>query len=110
MDRSDLLALVAPWCAIPLTALDWWLAWDRLPARVVMHVAENGRTSTALREDALMFDLRALLYLLCAHACVTLFVNAVDPARTKAASAVVGLAVLVLFAALNWVLWTMQVG
>jgi hypothetical protein len=36
MEWSDLRVTLWSWLLVPLTALDWWFAWSRLPERVVM--------------------------------------------------------------------------
>jgi len=53
------------WLALPLTAVKFWLAWDRLPARIAVHFdvnwQPNGWTS---REGALMLALGVTTFLL----------------------------------------------
>jgi hypothetical protein len=53
------------WLALPLTALDYWQAWDHLPARMAVHFdanwQPNGWTS---REGSLMFALGVMAFLL----------------------------------------------
>jgi len=52
------------WLALPLTALNYWRAWDRLPARVAVHFdinwQPNGWTS---REGSLMLALGTTAFL-----------------------------------------------
>jgi hypothetical protein len=53
------------WVALPLTWLKYWLAWDRLPARVAVHFdinwQPNGWTS---REGALMLAVGVTAFIL----------------------------------------------
>jgi hypothetical protein len=53
------------WLALPLTALDYWQAWDQLPPRMAVHFdanwQPNGWTS---REGSLMFALGVMAVLL----------------------------------------------
>jgi uncharacterized membrane protein len=53
------------WLALPLTALNYWRAWDRLPMRVAVHFdinwQPNGWTS---REGSLMLALGTITFLL----------------------------------------------
>jgi len=53
------------WLALPITALNYWRAWDQLPARMAVHFdanwQPNGYTS---REGALMLGLGIMAFLL----------------------------------------------
>src|SRR5208282_2859948 len=53
------------WLALPLTALNYWRAWDRLPMRMAVHFdinwQPNGWTS---REGALMLALGSTAFIL----------------------------------------------
>jgi len=61
MEWSDLRMTLWSWLLVPLTALDWWIAWSRLPERVVMKTGPSGQpTSWAAREQAMTFDLGLL--------------------------------------------------
>jgi Protein of unknown function (DUF1648) len=66
MERKLLQSAVAlAWLALPLTALNYWRAWDRLPIRVAVHFdanwQPNGWTS---REGARMLALGMTAFLL----------------------------------------------
>ena len=51
--------------ALPLTALNYWRAWDRLPMRVAVHFDVNWQPSGwTSREGALMFALGTTTFLL----------------------------------------------
>ena len=59
------VAVGLTWLALPLTLLNYWRAWDRLPARVAVHFdinwQPNGYTS---REGSLMLALGTTAFLL----------------------------------------------
>ena len=66
MNRSSYTtAIWLMWLALPITALNYWRAWDQLPARMAVHFdanwQPNGYTS---REGALMLGLGILAFLL----------------------------------------------
>jgi hypothetical protein len=66
MERKLFQAAVGlTWLALPLTALNYWRAWDQLPPRVAVHFdinwQPNGYTS---REGSLMFALGTTAFLL----------------------------------------------
>jgi len=53
------------WLALPLTALRYWSAWDRLPARMATHFAANGQPNGWMsREMSLAFALGITAFLL----------------------------------------------
>lgn len=59
------IAVGLTWLALPLTALRYWSAWDRLPARIAVHFdinwQPNGYTS---REGSLMLALGTTAFML----------------------------------------------
>ena len=59
------VAVGLTWLALPLTLLNYWRAWDQLPARVAVHFdinwQPNGYTS---REGSLMLALGTTVFLL----------------------------------------------
>jgi len=66
MNRSWYTAAIwMMWLALPITALNYWRAWDQLPARMAVHFdanwQPNGYTS---REGALMLGLGIMAFLL----------------------------------------------
>ena len=69
------------WLALPLTALDYWQAWDRLPMRLAVHFdanwQPNGYTS---REGALMLGLGIMAVMLLLFTVGGLVVHALKPA------------------------------
>ena len=69
------------WLALPLTALDYWQAWDRLPMRLAVHFdanwQPNGYTS---REGALMLGLGIMAVMLLLFTVGGLIVHALKPA------------------------------
>jgi hypothetical protein len=53
------------WLALPLTVLQYWLVWDRLPARLATHFDAAGRANGWMtRQTALLFPLGMTLFLL----------------------------------------------
>ncbi len=110
MEWSDLRATLWSWLLVPLTAVDWWIAWGRLPERVVMKLGPNGQpTSWATREQAITFD---LVFLACILGFTTVLAFVVAFAQPeKAARVSVGTAACnaFIFLLLNGVLWFVQV-
>lgn len=110
MEWRDIKVLLRVWLVVPLTALDWWVAWGRLPERVVMKYGPNGQpTSWTSREAAMKFD---LVFLSCVMGLLTLIAVSVaflQPERAgRVAWAVIGCGAFVFFL-LNGVLWAYQV-
>jgi hypothetical protein len=65
MSRSNQLAVWLMWLAVPLTALDYWLAWDQLPVRMAVHFDLNWRASGwASREAAFGFAMGVVVFML----------------------------------------------
>jgi hypothetical protein len=66
------------WLALPTTALNYWLAWDRLPSRMAVHFdanwQPNGYTS---REGALKLGLGIMVFMLVVFTIAALAVYAV---------------------------------
>lgn len=59
------VALWLMWLALPLTALRFWLAWDRLPQRMASHFDANWRPNGWMpRETALYFALGITVFML----------------------------------------------
>jgi hypothetical protein len=110
MDGSDVAKLSSPWLRLPLTALDWWIAWGKLPARVPMKLGPHGQvTSWATREQAMSFDLWLLAGVL-ALVTVILFTSALAaPERAGKMLALGAVAPAIVFVLLNGVLWVYQV-
>ena len=66
MNRDSYKALVSlTWLALPIAALNYWRAWDRLPMRMAVHFdanwQPNGYTS---REEAAMLGIGILAFML----------------------------------------------
>jgi len=66
MNRDSYKALVSlTWLALPIAALNYWRAWDRLPMRMAVHFdanwQPNGYTS---REGAAMLGIGILAFML----------------------------------------------
>jgi hypothetical protein len=75
---KTLVALM--WLALPVTALKYWRAWDRLPMRMAVHFdahwRPNGYTS---REGALMLGLGIMAFLLVVSTLGALIAHALKP-------------------------------
>ena len=71
------------WLALPITALNYWSAWDQLPARMAVHFDAdwhpNGYTS---REGAIMLGLGIMGFMLVVSTIGLLMVHALKPAGT----------------------------
>jgi hypothetical protein len=110
VERSDLAKLLAPWLMVPLTALDWWIAWSRLPEHVVVKYGAHGQpTGYRTREDAMMFDVGMLggVMLLCT---VILLIAAFSGSE-KLAKLYVGFTCceVIIFLVVNAMLWMTKV-
>ncbi|HEY2510930.1 MAG TPA: hypothetical protein VGI39_08745 [Polyangiaceae bacterium] len=108
---STLQKLLALWATLPLTALDWWVAWSRLPARVVMKFGPNGQPiHWAAPEEAMKFDLFLLggiLVFLTVIGALALFARPEKERQLSTALlACAGFVALIL----NGILWAYQVG
>jgi uncharacterized membrane protein len=68
------------WLALPITALNYWQAWDRLPARMAVHFdaawRPNGYTS---REGSLMFGIGIMAVTLLTFTIACLITRAQKP-------------------------------
>jgi len=71
------------WVALPATALNYWRAWDQLPARMAVHFdanwQPNGYTS---REGSLMLGLGIMGVMLILFTLSTLIARALKPAAS----------------------------
>jgi hypothetical protein len=107
---SPLRKLALAWLALPLTALDWLVAWGRLPARVVMKTNASGQPiHWATREDALRFDLSLVGGVLVFLTIVSALVVALQPEKARQATWGAVVVALFLFLIVNGILWGSQV-
>jgi hypothetical protein len=110
MELSQLRATLWSWLLVPLTALDWWFAWARLPERVVMKTGPSGQpTSWAPREQAMTFDLVLLAGILAFTTVLTLIVAFAQPEKATRVSIGTAACNAFVFLVLNGVLWFVQV-
>jgi hypothetical protein len=110
MDWSDIKKILWTWLALPLTALDWAIAWHRVPLRVGMKFGSDGRpTSWSPREGALKFDLVFLTGMLVFATLVAFFIAFAQPGKGRYAPWVVMFVGGLAFVLLNGVLWLYQV-
>ncbi len=84
MNRNWYKPLIAVmWLALPLTALNYWQAWDQLPQRMAVHFdanwQPNGYTS---REGAIELGLGIMVVMLVLFTIATLAVCAVKPSSS----------------------------
>jgi hypothetical protein len=107
---SPLRRLLLAWLALPLTALDWWLAWDRLPQRVVMKTGAHGEPlHWATREDALRFDLLLIGGVLAFLTLTSALALASQPEKGRQVATGGLLVAAFLFVVVNGILWGRQV-
>ena len=110
MEWSELRATLLSWLLVPLTALDWWIAWGRLPERVVMKTGPSGHpTSWATRDQAMTFDLVLLAGILAFTTVLTLIVAFAQPEKATRVSIGTAACNAFVFLVLNGVLWFVQV-
>ena len=110
MDIATLRSFAWAWLALPLTALDWLLAWHRLPARVAMKTGPNGQPlAWADRADAMAFDLKLLAGVALFATALGVVIALAQPDRAKTAAWTMGAVIAFVAGLLNVVLWTIQV-
>lgn len=110
MDAATLKLFGLAWLALPVTALDWGLAWGRLPERVVTRTGLRGEAiGWASRGDAMALQLEVIIGVLVLGTLICGLTAAARPDRARAAGGVlIALGVLVTVA-MNGVLWGMHV-
>jgi hypothetical protein len=68
------------WLALPMSALEYWLAWDRFPARMAVHFDANWRPNGfTSREGALELGLGIMVVMLVLFTGSTLAAHALKP-------------------------------
>ena len=78
--NSYTLAIILMWLALPVTALKYWRAWDRLPARMAVHFNANWRPNGyTSREGSLLLGLGIMVAMLILFTVVGLLVRAMNP-------------------------------
>ena len=86
------------WLALPITALNYWQAWDQLPARMAVHFdanwQPNGFTS---REEALKLGLGIMAFMLVVFTVAALAAHVAKPGA--------GWALLVIFYVVLGFVW-----
>lgn len=109
MELSDLKATLWSWLLVPLMALEWWIAWSRLPERVVMKQGANGQpTGWATREQAMRFDLEMLAAVLAVTTVITLVVAFAQPEKVTRVSIGTAVCNVFMFLLMSGVLWLLQ--
>jgi len=83
MKHGYTLAMLLMWLALPVNALNYWTAWDQLPARMAVHFdanwKPNGFTS---REGALYLGLGIMASMLVLFTVSALIVRAMKPSAS----------------------------
>jgi uncharacterized membrane protein len=98
--------LLALWLTLPATALNYWLLWTRLPARIAMHYDVAGRpNSWASPGDARAFSLEFLCFVLLVVTGVGYLVAYMRPDRAKPAIVLLYIAVSLVWISLNGFVW-----
>jgi hypothetical protein len=110
MDGSDLKKILYAWLLVPLTALDWCIAWRWVPERAVMKVGSDGQPRAwALRWDAMMFDIKLLSGCLLFITAIGFLIAFQKPWKASWGAWIVLLSGGFIFLLLNGVLWLTQV-
>jgi len=77
------------WLALPVSALEYWRAWDQLPMRMAVHFDANWRPNGyTSREGALMLGLGIMAFMLLVFTVALLIVHAMKPGAAWALLAV----------------------
>ncbi len=98
--------LWALWLALPTTALNYWISWNHLPARIAMHYDVRGRPSSwASPNEARSFSLWFLVFVLVVVTGTGYLVAYMRSDRAKPAIVLLYLAVGLLWAVLNGFVW-----
>jgi uncharacterized membrane protein len=98
--------LWALWLALPLTALNFWLCWKHLPARIAMHYDGRGRpNSWATPAGARNFSLELLLVVLVLVTGVGYLVIGSRPDRARPGLVLLYLVVGLVAVILNGFVW-----
>lgn len=110
MELSDLKNLLWMWLALPLTALDWAIAWSRVPERVAMKFGPNGQpTSWAPRAGAMKVDLGLLFGVLLFATVIGALGIFQRPWKSKTMTIAVTCVSGFVFLVVNWILWAYHV-
>jgi Domain of unknown function (DUF1648) len=71
------------WLALPITALSYWRAWDRLPMRMAVHFDTNWRPNGyTTREGSLVLGLGIMTFMLVVFTVAGYMVSVLKPAAT----------------------------
>jgi len=107
----DMKRLWALWLALPTTALNYWLFWSRLPAKIAMHYDASGRpNSWASPEEARTFVLGFLTVMLVILTAIGYLVAYARPDRARSAVILLYIVVGLLWMLLNGFVWFNLVG
>jgi uncharacterized membrane protein len=68
------------WLALPIAALKYWLAWDRLPMRMAVHFSANSQPNGwTTRLGAVQSGIGIMVFLLVAFTVVGLVMHSLKP-------------------------------
>ena len=99
------------WLALPLTALNYWLCWKRLPAQIAMHYDVSGRPNSWASPDvARSFSLGFLFFMLLVFTAVGYLVAYKRPDRAKPAVILLFIVMFFVFVFMNGFVWLNLVG
>lgn len=71
------------WLALPITALNYWRAWDRLPARMAVHFDVNNHPNGfTTKEGALELGLGIMVLILTSSTLAALLSHALKPSAS----------------------------
>jgi uncharacterized membrane protein len=73
-------AIWLAWLALPITGLNYWLAWDRLPMRMAVHFDANWQPNGyTTKEGSLYFALIVIAFMLVLCTAASYAVRALKP-------------------------------
>ena len=102
--------LAALWLALPVLALNYFLAWNRLPERVPMKFGPNGApTAWAARGDSLTVPFGVLGFTLVLATVIGVAIGYQAPERMGVGSVVLGILVGFVTLLFVWIVWAYQV-
>jgi len=68
------------WLALPITALNYWRAWDQLPSRMAVHFNASGQPNGfTTREGAVQAGLGIMAFMLVTFTVAALIARALKP-------------------------------
>jgi uncharacterized membrane protein len=94
------------WVALPATALNYWLNWDRMPARVATHFDASGHPNGwTTRQGAFEFALLFTVFFLAVFTVAAYAVRARKPDSAWPVLAISYVVMMALWGVSNWLVW-----